>query len=489
MNKVQSTQPAGASKADADVIVLGVGTVGEDLSLQLLDAGLEVIGVEANLVGGECPYWACLPSKLMARTAKALKEAHWLGEIAADVKVTPDWGPVAEKVRWLTGGWDDSAAIERYKSHGGRLIKGRGKLVGPRTVEVGNERFTARRGIVITTGSKPFIPPIEGLEKVDYWTTHDVIAMEEIPRSMIIIGGGSSGCELGQVAAQFGADVTILEAEDHLLPGEEPEASGIIEDAFASEGIHVRTGSRVERIASHKGSFTVSLAGGEQLTAERVVIATGRTVALSDLGLESAGLDDSGPFIEVDDHMRAAEGIWAVGDVTGKAFLSLVGLYQSKIVAADILGKEHEPARYDAIPRVVFTEPEVGSVGMTESQARSAGHDVVTAVKQLPATFAGMVHWLESGIFKMMIDRETGLLLGATVAGEQAGNMLGLLNLAVHAKIPLEEMGTMMYGFPALYSALGEGLGGYAWAGVISVMDPEYQGAERFNQVQEFSGK
>jgi pyruvate/2-oxoglutarate dehydrogenase complex dihydrolipoamide dehydrogenase (E3) component len=181
--------------------------------------------------------------------------------------------------------------------------------------------------------------------------------------------------------------------------------------------------------------------------------------------------------------MRAADGIWAVGDVTGKAFLSLVGLYQSKIAAADILGEEHEPARYDAIPRVVFTEPEVGSVGMTESEARAAGRDVVTAVKQLPATFAGMVHWLERGILKVVVDRESGLLLGATVAGQQAGNMLGMLNLAVHAQVPIAKLGTMMYGFPALYSALGEGLGGYARAGVISVMDPEYAGLEALDEV------
>jgi pyruvate/2-oxoglutarate dehydrogenase complex dihydrolipoamide dehydrogenase (E3) component len=363
------------------------------------------------------------------------------------------------------------------------LIKGRGKLVGPRTVAVGDESFTARHGIVIATGSKPSLPPIQGLDEVDYWTTHEVIAMEEVPKSMIVIGGGSSGCELGQVAAQFGADVTILEADDHLLPREEPEASELVEAAFAAEGIQVRTGAKAERIASQDGSIVVTLAGGEQVTAERVLISTGRTVDLNDLGLESAGLDSSASFIEVDEHMRAADGIWAMGDVTGKAFLSLVGLYQSKIVAADILGEEHAPARYDAIPRVVFTEPEVGSVGKTESEARASGGDVVTAVKQLPATFAGMVHMLERGILKVVVDRESGLLLGATVVGQQAGNILGLLNLAVHAQVPLAKLGTMMYGFPALYSALGEGLGGYGRAGVISVMDPEYDGLERLEEI------
>ncbi|MDX1615538.1 MAG: FAD-dependent oxidoreductase, partial [Candidatus Promineifilaceae bacterium] len=232
------------------------------------------------------------------------------------------------------------------------------------------------------------------------------------------------------------------------------------------------------------GSIVVTLAGGEEVTAKHVLVATGRTVDLSDLGLESAGLDSRSRFLEVDEYMRAADGIWAIGDITGKAFLSLVGLYQSKIAAADILGKEYPPARYDAIPRVVFTEPEVGSVGVTEAEARSAGRDIVTAVKQLPTSFAGVVHMLERGILKVVVDRESGHLIGATVAGQQAGNMLGLLNLAVHAQVPLAKLGTMMYGFPALYSALGEGLGGYARAGVISVMDPEYDGLERLETVQ-----
>jgi pyruvate/2-oxoglutarate dehydrogenase complex dihydrolipoamide dehydrogenase (E3) component len=468
---------------DTDVIVLGVGTAGEDLSLQLLDAGLDVVGIEAGLVGGECPYWACLPSKLMIRAAKALKEARWFDSVAGDADVTPNWEPVAEKVRWLTGGWDDAGAIKRYKDRGGHLVKGRGKLIGPRTVAVGDQRFTARRGIVIATGSEPFVPPIAGLDEVDIWDTHDVIAMEQIPASMIAVGGGSSGCELAQVASQFGCKVTIVEGQDRLLPKEEPEASKLLEAAFAAEGIEVRTGARVERVAKRNGAIVATLVGGEELTAERLFLATGRRIDLSDLGLESVGLDSQAPFIDVDAHMRAGDGIWAIGDVTGKAFLSLVGLYQSKIAVADILGKAHEPARYDAVPRVVFTDPEVGSVGMTEAEARKAGRDVAVVLKQLPATFSGMVHWLERGIIKVIVDRKTGTLVGATVAGRQTADILSLLNLAVHASIPLSQLRTMMYGFPALYSALGETLGGYGAHGVISVMDPDYRGLETLSQI------
>ena len=180
----------GKDSADTDVIVLGVGTAGEDLSLQLLDAGLDVVGIEEALVGGECPYWACVPSKIMIRAGNALQEARRASDLAGESEVTPDWRPVAERVREATGGWDDSIATERYRERGGRLIHGRGRLSGPRTVTVGDERITARKGIVIATGSKPAIPPIPGLEDVDYWTTHDVIQLESLPGSLVIVGGG-----------------------------------------------------------------------------------------------------------------------------------------------------------------------------------------------------------------------------------------------------------------------------------------------------------
>jgi pyruvate/2-oxoglutarate dehydrogenase complex dihydrolipoamide dehydrogenase (E3) component len=484
MSEATRRQPSDVrvGNADADVIVLGVGTAGEDLSLQLLDAGLDVIGIEPNLVGGECPYWACLPSKIMTRAAQAVKEARRIGGMAGDADVRPDWEPVAEKVRWMTGGWDDSYAVERYGNRGGTLIKARGKLTGPRTVAVGDETYTARRGIVIATGSEPSIPPIPGIDEVDYWTTRDVIAMEEVPESMVIIGGGSSGLELGQVVATFGADVTILEAQDRLLSKEEPEASEVVEAAFAADGIDVRTGARAERVESRDGSIVVTLTGGEEVAGERLFVATGRKVDLSDLGLESAGLDGSAPFIEVDENLRAADGIWAMGDVTGKALLSLLAVYHSKIVAADILGKEHPPVQHDAVPRVTFTDPAVGSVGMTEAEARAAGRDVVVAVKQLPATFAGVVHWEDRGIIKVIADRETGALVGATVAGRQAADMFGMLNLAVHARVPLSELQSMLYGFPAPYSAIGEMLGAYG-RGVTTVMDPEYEGLEALESI------
>jgi pyruvate/2-oxoglutarate dehydrogenase complex dihydrolipoamide dehydrogenase (E3) component len=465
-------------EADADVVVLGVGTCGEDLSLRLLGAGLRVVGIEAALVGGECPYWACLPSKMMIRAASVLQEARRVNGMAGYAEVTPDWAPVAARVRAeATGGWDDSVAVKRFEGRGGRLVHGRGKLIGPRTVTVGNESFTAQRGVVIATGSKPAIPPIPGLAQVHFWTTHDVIELERLPKSMVVLGGGAVGCELGQVLTRFGVEITIVEAADRLLPAEEPEASKALEAAFAAEGIDVRTGAAAQRVGLRDGSIVVTLTGGAEVASERLLVATGRTVDLSDLGLESAGLDGTARFIQVDERMRAAEGIWAMGDVTGKAMFTHVALHQSAIVAAGILGEYHPPARYHAVPRVTFTDPEVGAVGMTESDARAAGLDVVVTVKQLPATFRGWLHASGGGIIKLIADRKTGVLVGATAAGPHGGEMLGLLTLAVYARVALTDLRSMIYAFPTFHGAIGEALGAYG-RGLATVLDPAYQGLE-----------
>jgi len=469
--------------ADVDVVVLGVGTCGEDLSLRLLGAGLDVVGIEAALVGGECPYWACLPSKMMIRAASVLQEARRVGGMAGHAEVTPDWDPVAARVRAeATGGWDDSVAVARFEGRGGRLVHGRGKLIGPRTVTVGDESFTARRGVVIATGSKPAIPPLPGLAGVDFWTTRDVIAVERLPKSVIVLGGGAVGCELGQVMARFGVDVTIVEAGDRLLPAEEPEASEAVGAAFAAEGIGVHTGAAVQRVGSRDGSIVITLARDAELAAEHLLVATGRMVDLSGLGLEAVGLDGTARFIPVDEQMRAADGIWAMGDVTGKAMFTHVALYQSAIVAADILGEDHPPARYDAVPRVTFTDPEVGAVGMTESEARAAGLDVAVAVKQLPATFRGWLHVSGGGIIKLIADRKTGALVGATAVGPHGGEMLGLLSLAVHARVPLAELRSMIYAFPTFYGGIGEAVGAYG-RGLATVLDPAYQGFELLDAV------
>jgi pyruvate/2-oxoglutarate dehydrogenase complex dihydrolipoamide dehydrogenase (E3) component len=462
---------------DADVIVLGVGTCGEDLSLRLLGAGLKVVGIEAALVGGECPYWACLPSKMMIRAAGALQEARRIDGLAGRAEVTPDWAPVAARVRTeATGDWDDSIAVKRFEERGGRLVHGYGKLTGPRSVAVEDRRIRARVGIVIATGSVPAIPLIPGLDTVDFWTTRDAIKVESLPKSMVVIGGGVAGCELGQVMARFGVQVDVVEAGPRLLPAEEPEASQAVEAAFAAENIGVYTNAPVERVESRNGSIAVWLPGGKVLEGERLLVATGRTVELKDLGLESAGLDSKARFIQVDEHMRAADGIWAMGDVTGKGMATHVALYQSAIVAAGILGEEnHPPAQYDALPRATFTDPEVGGVGVTEAEALASERDVVVVVKRLPSTFRGWLHRSDGGFIKLIADRKSGVLVGATAVGPRGGEMLGFLTLAVHARVPLTDLRSMVYAFPTFFGGIGEALGAYG-RGLATVLDPGYEG-------------
>jgi pyruvate/2-oxoglutarate dehydrogenase complex dihydrolipoamide dehydrogenase (E3) component len=419
----------------------------------------------------------------MIRAANLVQEARRAGEMTGNVEVIPDWSQVAERVRnEVTGGWDDSTAVKRYESRGGRLVKGFGTLTGPRTVSVGDESFRARSGIVIATGSKPSIPPIPGIDQIDYWTTHDVIQIERLPESLIVLGGGAVGCELGQSLARFGVRVTIVEAEDRILPAEEPEASTVIEKAFAAEGIHVQTGAGVQQVSQRDGNIMVAIEGGGEIEGERLLVATGRTIDLSGLGLESVGLDATSRFIEVDERMRAADGIWAMGDVTGKAMFTHVALYQSAIIAAELLGQDHPPASYEAVPRVTFTDPEVGSVGLSEAEALEAGLKVVCVVKQLPYTFRGWLHGAQHGVIKLVLDGESSVLVGATIAGPHAGELLGMLTLAVHSRLGLADLQSMIYAFPTFYGGVGEALGAYG-RGLVTVIDPAYHGFEALDKV------
>jgi pyruvate/2-oxoglutarate dehydrogenase complex dihydrolipoamide dehydrogenase (E3) component len=467
-----------------DVIVIGVGTCGEDLSLQLLDAGLDVAGIEASLVGGECPYWACLPSKRMIRNGNLVAESRRAAGRAGHGSIAPDWPLLAGQVRdEVTGGWDDGFAVERFRARGGTLVKGRGRLAGPMAVVVGERRFAARRGVVVATGSQPAIPPIPGLGDVDYWTTHDVIAAEQLPASLIILGGGAVGCELGQLLGRFGVEVTIVEAGERVLPAEEPEASAVVAEALEAEGTTLCTGAAVTSASAGRGTVTLALADGTSLSGERLLVAAGRRVDLTGLGLETVGLDPSARCIDVDEGMRAAEGLWAIGDVTGDPMFTHKAMYQGAIVAAQLLGRDHPPADYRAMPRATFTDPEVGAVGMTESQARAAGIDIAVAVKHLPATFRGWLHAVgNAGLIKLIVDRADGGLVGATAVGPHGGEVLGMLSLAVHARIPLAALRSMIYAFPTFHGGVGEAVGAFG-RGVGTVLDPGYIGLTELDRV------
>ena len=444
------------SEYAVDVVVIGMGPGGEDAAERLAEAGLVVAGVEARLVGGECPYWGCIPSKMMIRAADLLAEGRRIPGMAGRSTVTPDWAPVAHRIRAeATDDWDDTVAADRFTGKGGQLFRGYGRITAPGEVTVGGEVLRARRGIIIGTGTAPAIPPIPGLAGTPFWTNHEAIEAEQVPQSIVMLGGGAISAELAQVFARFGARVTIVEALGQLLPAEEPESGALVAEVFGRDGIAVHTGARGERINHDGDDFTVSLSGGTQLTAERLLVATGRRADLTSLGVGAVGIDEKAHAIGVDAHMRAAPGVWALGDVVGKGAFTHMSMYHADIIVADVLGEEHHPAEYHAVPRVTFTDPEVGSVGLTEAQAREQGIAVRVGQAQIPSAARGWIHKAgNDGFVKLIEDAERGVLVGATSVGPTGGEVLSMLTLAVHAGLPTQRLREMIYAYPTFHRAL-----------------------------------
>ncbi|HEV7652494.1 MAG TPA: NAD(P)/FAD-dependent oxidoreductase [Actinophytocola sp.] len=451
---------------EVDVVVIGMGPGGEDVGARLARAGLSVVGVDARLVGGECPYYACVPTKIMIRATDALGEARRVGTLAGSADVEQDWSPVATRIRdEATDNWDDTVAVNRFTGTGGTFVRGRGRITGDREVTVstpdGDERvFRARRGIVLNTGTDPAVPPIDGLAETPYWTNRDAVAVGEVPGSLIVLGGGPVGCELAQVFSRFGAAVTVVQRPERLVPVDEPEAGVLLARAFAAEGITVRAGVSTARV-QFDTQFSVKLENGETLTADRLLVAAGRRTDMAALGIGAMGLDESARGVTTDERMRAADGLWAIGDITGRGAFTHMSMYQARIAAADILGDEDaEVADYRAVPRVTFTDPEIGSVGLSEEQARAQGRNVRTGLTRIQDSTRGFIHKVgNDGFVKLVEDADRGVLVGATSAGPNGGEVLGALVVAVHAEVPTKLLRQMIYAYPTFHRAIEDALG------------------------------
>ncbi len=443
------------TEIECDVVVLGLGPGGEHVAIKLGRAGLDVIGVEDRLVGGECPYYGCVPSKMMIAAAHVVAGVRRVPDFGGTAGVQPDWGPVARRIREeATDDWDDAAAVKRLEDNGGTFVRGRGVLDGPGRVRVGDTTYVARKGVVLNTGTAPAAPPIDGLQGTPYWTNRDAVALTELPRSMVVLGGGPIGCEFAQVFARFGVDVTVVELADRLIAVEEPEASQVLTKAFEAEGITVHTGVTVSSVSHGEDGFTLDL-GSEKVTAHKLLVAAGRKPNLDFIGLDTVGLvngsADDLEVVETDERMRAGEKLWAVGDITGKGAYTHISMYQGAVAIRDILGQDGPWADYRAVPRVTFTAPEVASVGLSEKAARDAGVDVVTATGDL-----GARGWLakEEGLVKLVADRKRRLLVGGCVVGEAGGEILSMLEAAVHAEIPIATLRSMHFAYPTYHRAL-----------------------------------
>ncbi|MEV4712313.1 FAD-dependent oxidoreductase [Micromonospora sp. NPDC049374] len=480
-----------------DVVVLGLGVGGEEVAGRLAEAGLTVVGVERNLVGGECPYWGCVPSKMMIRAANAVAEARRVDGLGGAAQVAPDWAPVAKRIREeATDDWNDRVAVQRLTGKGGRFVRGSGRIDGPGRVRVGDQVFQARHGIVLGTGTRPSVPPVDGLADTPYWTNREAIEVEELPGSLLVLGGGAIGLELAQVFARFGVRVTVVEALDRVLAVEEPESSEAAAAALRADGVEIHTGVKAARVEHGATGFTLRGTGGEEFTAERLLVVTGRRAHLDELGLDTVGVDASGRYLPVDDRLHVTDGIWAVGDVTGEGAFTHVAMYQASIVVADVLDHMRRSqggadpsgtasvvggavgvasslaatgssgsagsvprADYRALPRVTFTDPEIGAVGLTEQQARERGINVQVGFTRLSSSTRGWIHRTdEFGFIKLVADADQGVLVGATSAGPAGGEVLSGLVVAVHAAVPLSQLRHMIYAYPTFHRAISDAL-------------------------------
>ena len=444
-----------------DVIVIGMGPGGESVGGQLGEAGLNVIGIEANLVGGECPYYGCIPSKMMIRAANTLAEVGHVEGLAGSATATPDWAPVAQRIReQATANWDDQIAVDRFVGKGGTFVRGRGVITAPKTVQVGDDTYVASKGIVIATGTQALVPPIPGLEGTPFWTNKEIVQVEELPASMVVLGGGVIGLELGQALSRFGVKVSVVEGQERLLSNFEPEVGDALKETLTNGGIDIHVGQFAESV-SHDDSngFTVTLADGTEVSGEKLLVAVGRKTFLKELGIANLGLDEDSRFMSIDENTQVQDGLWAVGDIAGKGHYTHLALKQADVTVGQILGTEATPVNYDAMAAAVFTDPEIGVVGKTEAEAREAGINVKTAFKPVAHTARGWMHMNgNDGFYKLVVDADKDILIGATSVGPHGGEVLGMLALAVHAEIPIATLRSMTYAYPTFYKGVEDTL-------------------------------
>jgi pyruvate/2-oxoglutarate dehydrogenase complex dihydrolipoamide dehydrogenase (E3) component len=418
-----------------DAIVIGMGPGGEVVAIRLLDAGRRIAVVERELIGGECGYWACVPSKTLLRPPETRAEAAK----AAGVEVPRlDWPAAAAWRDQMTRHLDDAKQVREYQERGAEVLRGSGRLDGPGRVRVGERVITAPE-VVLATGSDPVVPALEGFQGDAVWTNRQATQLREIPERAVVLGGGPVGLELGQFLARFGSQVTLVQSADRLINREDPRVGELARRALEGEGVTVRTGRRIARASLAGGDRWVELDDGSRIGTEVVVVGAGRTPRAAGLGLESVGVEPGPRGLAVDERCRVADGLWAVGDVTGVALFTHVAKYQARVVAANLLGGSRAAA-YRGVPRVVFTDPELAAVGLTEAQAREQGYDVASATVDLAVeiTRPWTYEREPAGELGLVADRGRRVLLGAWAVAPLAGEWIHQIAAAVRAETSID---------------------------------------------------
>lgn len=433
-----------------DAVILGMGPGGEVAAGRLLKAGKKIAIVEKELIGGECAYWACIPSKTLLRPPEVKSEARRAFGTSTPTLTLEE---VFDYRDFMIRNLDDSGQIESYEGKGVTVVKGEGRINGPGKVEANGQTLEADH-IIVATGSAPNVLPIEGIEDVLHWTNREVTTTREVPGRALIVGGGPNGIEASQWLNRFGTEVTIVQSPDRLINREDPQVSELIQDALEEDGIKVSLGRKVTK-ARRDGEGTVAeLDDGTEVETDVIVIAAGRTPRVEGIGLESVGVEPGEDGLQIDDRCRLSEGVWAIGDVTSVSLFTHVAQYQARIVADNILGKERR-ANYRGIPRVVFSDPEIAATGLTEEQAREQGIDVASVSLDLTRSLARPWTFEENprGHFGIVADKERGVLVGAWAVAPQAGEWIHQASQAIRAEIPVEKLLDGVYQFPTFSEA------------------------------------